>query len=326
MNGTAHTPIVGRKELETDFELELDDALDAFDADEDLEEEFELEEYEVTVELVVLDMAGTTVADDGTVERAFERVAERLNIGATPEAREEALEYVRVTMGQSKIEVFRAITGDEVLAQAANASFESAYSEIVAEEGVQEIPGAREAIEKLQDAGITVALTTGFARPTVDTILDALGWRELADIVLTPADAGRGRPYPDLPLTALLRTETTSVDAMIVVGDTISDMQSGCRAGAGLVVGVLTGAHDEDQLSEAGAEEVIGSIAELPELLGLFDEDESDADEEPGTEDSGAKAEPAGEADAAAPSAESSAAQLSAVASGDEAAGFTPSA
>ena len=90
------------------------------------------------------------------------------------------------------------------------------------------------------------------------------------------ADAGRGRPHPDLPLTALLRTETTSVDAMIVVGDTASDMQSGCRAGAGLVVGVLTGAHDEEQLTDAGAEEVLDSIVELPELLGLFAEDDDD--------------------------------------------------
>ncbi|MET1018359.1 MAG: HAD family hydrolase, partial [Microterricola sp.] len=194
-----------------EIELELDDALDSFYDDDELDE-FELEEYEVAIELVVLDMAGTTVADDGTVERAFGRVAERQNIGATPEEREAALEYVRVTMGQSKIEVFRAITGDEERAQAANAAFEAAYAEIVAEEGVTEIPGARLAIEQLQEAGITVVLTTGFARPTVNAILDALDWHELADMVLTPADAGRGRPHPDMPLTALLRTETSAVE------------------------------------------------------------------------------------------------------------------
>lgn len=265
-------------------ELELDDALDSFYDDEELDEfeeleEFELEEYEVAIELVVLDMAGTTVADDGTVERAFGRVAERQNIGATPEEREAALEYVRVTMGQSKIEVFRAITGDEERAQAANAAFEAAYAEIVAEEGVAEIPGARLAIEQLQEAGITVALTTGFARPTVNAILDALDWQDLADIVLTPADAGRGRPHPDMPLTALLRTETSAVEAMIVVGDTVSDMQSGTRAGAGLVIGVLSGAPGEEELVAAGADDVISSVAELPELLGLFDDEDDEFDE-----------------------------------------------
>ena len=44
----------------------------------------------MAIELVVLDMAGTTVSDDGTVERAFGRVAERQNIGATAEEREAA--------------------------------------------------------------------------------------------------------------------------------------------------------------------------------------------------------------------------------------------
>lgn len=267
------------------IELELDDALDSFYDDEELDE-FELEEYEVAIELVVLDMAGTTVSDDGTVERAFGRVAERQNIGATAEEREAALEYVRVTMGQSKIEVFRAITGDEERAQAANAAFEAAYAEIVAEEGVNEIPGARLAIGQLQEAGITVALTTGFARPTVTAILDALDWNDLADIVLTPADAGRGRPHPDMPLTALLRTETSSVEAMIVVGDTVSDMQSGTRAGAGLVIGVLSGAHGEEQLLAAGADEVISSVAELPELLGLFDEEDAEFGEDEDEDDS----------------------------------------
>ncbi|RZU63869.1 phosphonatase-like hydrolase [Microterricola gilva] len=287
----------------TDVEIELDDALDSFYDDEELDEfeleEFELEEYEVAIELVVLDMAGTTVADDGTVERAFGRVAERQNIGATPEEREAALEYVRVTMGQSKIEVFRAITGDEERAQAANAAFEAAYAEIVAEEGVTEIPGARLAIEQLQEAGITVALTTGFARPTVNAILDALDWQELADIVLTPADAGRGRPHPDMPLTALLRTETSAVEAMIVVGDTVSDMQSGTRAGAGLVIGVLSGAHGEEQLLAAGADDVISSVAELPELLGLFDDEDADDDEDDAElDDADGDDEPDADADA----------------------------
>jgi phosphonatase-like hydrolase len=182
-------------------------------------------------------------------------------------------------MGQSKIEVFRAITGDEERAQAANSAFEAAYAEIVAEEGVTEIPGARLASEQLQEAGLTGALTTGFAGPTVNAILDALDWRDLADIVLTPADAGRGRPHPDMPLTALLRTEASAVEAMIVVGDTVSDMQSGTRAGAGLVIGVLSGAHGEEQLLAAGADDVISSIAELPELLGLFDDEDAEFDE-----------------------------------------------
>ncbi|MBT2472520.1 phosphonatase-like hydrolase [Streptomyces sp. ISL-66] len=219
--------------------------------------------------LVVLDMAGTTVADGGLVERAFARAAERL--GVEPGSADHAvkLQYVRDTMGESKIAVFRHLFGTEELAQRANSAFEEAYGELVDGGLIAPVPGAREAIEELRAEGRTVVLTTGFARVTQDAILDALGWQGLADLTLCPADAGgRGRPYPDMVLAAFLRTGAVAdVRETVVAGDTAYDMLSGVRSGAGIVAGVLTGAHDREALHTHGATHVLGSIAELPALL-----------------------------------------------------------
>jgi phosphoglycolate phosphatase len=250
---------------------QLDDRLDELEdlAGDELDDDLDDDEESGDIELVVLDMAGTTVADGGVVERAFALAAERSGI-ATGDDFEGALEYVRDTMGQSKIEVFRVLAdGDEAAAQRANAAFEGAYAELVASEGVAEIAGAADVIRELRGAGASVVLTTGFAPETRDAIIDALGWHDLADAVLSPADAGRGRPHPDLPLTALLRTGASAVDAMVVVGDTVSDVTSGVNAGAGFVVGVLSGAHDRAALEAAGADAVIDDITLLPALLGL---------------------------------------------------------
>ncbi|MGH3274476.1 MAG: HAD family hydrolase, partial [Streptosporangiaceae bacterium] len=107
---------------------------------------------------------------------------------------------------------------------------------------VTPLPGAVETITALRAAGIKVCLVTGFAPATRDALLDALGWQPIIDLALSPADAGRGRPWPDLPLTALLRLGGGSVSELAVAGDTGSDVESGLRAGAGLVAGVLTGA------------------------------------------------------------------------------------
>ncbi|MCD2440799.1 HAD hydrolase-like protein [Agromyces sp. SYSU K20354] len=214
-------------------------------------------------------MAGTTVTDGGLVERAFALAAERAGFAPEGDERDRAVQYVRDTMGQSKIEVFLALTGDTDQAARANAEFEGAYAELVATMGVEPIPGAAEAITRMRDAGASVVLTTGFAPATRDALLDALGWRDLADGALAPADAGRGRPAPDMALTALVRTAASSVRSMVVVGDTRSDMESGVNAGAGLVVGVLTGTHARAELEAAGADVVIESIADLPDLLGL---------------------------------------------------------
>jgi phosphonatase-like hydrolase len=215
-------------------------------------------------ELVVLDMAGTTVVDDGVVEDAFALAWDRVK--ATDEGRDAAMDYVRATMGRSKIEVFRALAEEET-AQALNTAFEQAYREGIDAGRCEAIPGAEDAIRALRERGLKIALTTGFAAPTANAILEALDWTELADLVLTPAGAGRGRPAPDLPLTALIRTGTSSVAAMVVVGDTESDAASGRAAGAGLVVGVLTGGREESALREAGADLVLASVVELPAAL-----------------------------------------------------------
>ncbi|MFC4609469.1 phosphonatase-like hydrolase [Streptomyces maoxianensis] len=214
--------------------------------------------------LVVLDMAGTTVADGGLVEQAFAAAAQRL--GEDPAS---MIDYVRATMGESKISVFRHLFGDEARAQAANAAFEEAYGELVDGGRIAPVPGAREAVDELRAQGRTVVLTTGFARATQDAILDALGWRDLVDLTLCPADAGgRGRPYPDMVLAAFLRTGAVDgVQQIAVAGDTSYDMLSGVRAGAGIVAGVLTGAHDKQQLQTHGATHVLGSVAQLPGLL-----------------------------------------------------------
>ncbi|QEO09142.1 HAD family hydrolase [Protaetiibacter larvae] len=216
------------------------------------------------IELVVLDLAGTTVVDDGLVEEAFVRAWDRVR--ATEEGKDAAIDWVRQTMGQSKIEVFRHLV-DEETAQALRAAFEEALDELVAEGRVTAIPGAEETVRRLRAAGRSVVFTTGFSRATADAVLASLGWQELAELSLTPADAGRGRPAPDLNLTALLRAGASSVSAIAVVGDTESDAESGVRAGAGYVAGVLTGGREAERLLAAGAHEVLADVTALPAAL-----------------------------------------------------------
>ncbi|MFC1429168.1 phosphonatase-like hydrolase [Streptacidiphilus sp. N1-3] len=219
--------------------------------------------------LVVLDMAGTTVADDGLVERAFDHAAGELGVVPGSPAHREMLDYVRTTMGESKISVFRHLFPSEEQAQRGNRAFETGYAELVGAGHCAPLPGAEDTIRELRKAGLTVVLTTGFSGPTQQLIIEALGWQQLADLALCPADAGgRGRPYPDLALAALLRTGAADdVRQLAVVGDTGYDMRCGASAGAGVVAGVLTGAHGAERLRADGATQVLGSVAELPELL-----------------------------------------------------------
>ena len=218
--------------------------------------------------VLCLDMAGTTVRDGDTVMNAF---AAAISSRVLP-VREfnSAMQYARATMGQSKIEVFRHILGDEDAAQAANAVFEKHYAGAVAGREIAPMPGAEELFAQCRSLGIKVCLSTGFAPVTRDAIVAALGWRSLVDLFLSPADAGRGRPWPDMPLTALLRLGGDSVASLAVVGDTPADVESGLRAGAGLVVGVLSGDSSRAELEAVpaaaglpGTPLILDSVADL---------------------------------------------------------------
>lgn len=223
---------------------------------------------EAPITLACLDMAGTTVTDDGAVDAAFAQALEASGIEPDTPAGRQATSYIRETMGQSKIEVFGFIfDGDQKRAEAANLRFERSYAESVAAGRVGPIPGAADAIAQLRAFDIKVCLTTGFAPETRDSLIDTLGWRDLIDLALSPADCGRGRPFPDMILHAVISLQIESVASVAVVGDTTSDVLAGRRAGASVVVGVLTGAHRRSELESAAPTHIVPSIADVPALL-----------------------------------------------------------
>lgn len=215
------------------------------------------------ISVVVLDMAGTTVADDGAVEGAFHDALEAVGRRAT----DDDVAFVRRTMGSSKIEVFRALLGDEAPAQAATAAFEQAYERRVRDDGVAPIDGVEGLFGDLRARAMKVCLTTGFSPATRDLLVDRLGWHGAVDLALSPGDGVRGRPFPDLVLTAAVRLRADDVRHVAVAGDTANDLLAGTRAGASIVAGVLTGAHDRATLAAAPHTHLLRSVVELRDHL-----------------------------------------------------------
>jgi phosphonatase-like hydrolase len=218
-----------------------------------------------SLQLVCFDMAGTTMIDSGLVLEAFRRTIDEL--GVVGEEAQEAEQYVVATMGQSKIEVFTALFDSR--GEIANEAFERHFVEAAHEFGVREIPGVRKVVTELRRLGFDVALTTGFSQSTREALVHELEWSDLFRVRVSPQDAGRGRPAPDMLLQCLIRLEGYDTKSLVVVGDTASDMQAGKRAGAGLCVGVLTGTDSSARLVENGADVVIDSVADLM-TLGAF--------------------------------------------------------
>jgi len=221
----------------------------------------------MSVEMVAFDVAGTVLNDDGLVISAFRNAFEATQPDLWPTHGEQWTQYAIDTMGQSKIHVFTELLGDAEKAYQANLAFEESYVTEIAEVGATPIAGAEDLFKYLRAKGIAVALTTGFSRSTLDTLLIELGWKDLIDLSVTPSEAGRGRPHPDMLNMAVEVLGITNSANVIVCGDTAADMQAAVAFGAGQVIGVLSGAHDEQTLHDSGATSVINSVADLKSLI-----------------------------------------------------------
>src|SRR5664280_507238 len=115
------------------------------------------------IRLAALDMAGTTVSDQGAVEEAFQSALDAVGLVAGS-LMDDPGAYIRRTMGQSKIEVFTELLGgDRHRADAANVAFESAFDQAVDRGEVAALPGAENAFAALRAGGVRLCLTTGFS-------------------------------------------------------------------------------------------------------------------------------------------------------------------
>jgi phosphonatase-like hydrolase len=218
------------------------------------------------VELVVFDLAGTTVEDRGEVPGAFTDALAAQGIPVSPE-------QLRSVRGASKRQAILQFipAGSQQMARAESvyASFREHLAQRYQADGVRQVAGADMAFTVLRERGVRIAVNTGFDRETTSMLLDALGWGgAFFDAVVCGDDVAQGRPAPYLIFRAMESAGASNVHRVANVGDTTLDLLAGHNAGVRWNVGVLSGAHERRQLKDAPHTHLLPSVAEL---LSLWD-------------------------------------------------------
>ena len=111
--------------------------------------------------------------------------------------------------------------------------------------------------------GCAVVLASSAIEKHLDSFLDLLGARDVADSWTTKDDVEASKPDPDLVEAALAKAGTRDA---VMVGDTPWDCIAADRAGIETVA-VITGGFSEAELRGAGAVAVFESLEELRERL-----------------------------------------------------------
>jgi HAD superfamily hydrolase (TIGR01549 family) len=126
---------------------------------------------------------------------------------------------------------------------------------------IRPLPGARELLSWLTDAGIPWAIATSGRLETAQVNLDALGVDPAEHPVVTRDQVRYAKPDPDLFIAAAARLDAP-VETAMVIGDAIWDMLAATRCRA-LGIGLLSGGYGADELRQGGAIRVFEDPADL---------------------------------------------------------------
>lgn len=198
------------------------------------------------VELVVTDLAGTTVEDPGLVLGAFRDGLEAVGADGVSDA------HLTQLMGVDKREAFARLLEREPADPVVDRALDVFVTRTVrdATAGLYApLTGVDDALRALSAAGVKVAFTTGFGREILDAILDANDWRRFADAAVASDEVPHGRPAADLVHESMRRTGVSDPSVVAVVGDTLNDLGCAQAAEAGWAIAVTSGSGDPDALS-----------------------------------------------------------------------------
>ena len=217
------------------------------------------------VQLVVFDLMGTLVVDDGVVERAYGRALELAGLHQGTDPFQDAIARIETLRGRPTLIVLTEILRDPILAEEATWAFDDSILDEVPT--LRPVEGAGDVLSALHAQGVLTALTTSFTPEVRRAALSALHWQDTFAATLSAHGVRRGHPAPDLLLDAILELRIDSVGQVAIVGDTAADLQAGNRAGAGLVIGVRNGQAGPESLLQAPHTHLIESVADLLPVL-----------------------------------------------------------
>jgi len=220
------------------------------------------------IDLVVYDMAGTVVEEGGVVYKTLRRVMVEDGMDVS----EAAIHPWHGARKESVIEHFAKLDSTpaheiEGRVQKCSAAFEKAIMEAYfgSESKVAHIDkDLMQYFGQMKAAGIKIGFDTGYPADIQNGLVKKLGFEGVVDSYISSYDVPQGRPYPYMIHHLMERTGIMNCARVAKMGDSARDMEEGRNAGCGVVVGVLSGADNAEELLAAGADIVVPNVTDLP--------------------------------------------------------------
>jgi len=126
------------------------------------------------------------------------------------------------------------------------------------------MPGARAVLDRLEEAGLLLAIATGKGRRGLISVLEAHGLRNRF-VSLQSADDAPGKPDPTM-LRQAISEAGADIETAVMIGDTVFDLQMAHNAGVKSIA-VSWGYHGVDHLSSAKPHALIDHFDQLDDVV-----------------------------------------------------------
>ncbi len=131
-----------------------------------------------------------------------------------------------------------------------------------ARRGVSLLPGIPELLEDLHAAGLKQAIASSAPRANLDLILELTQMEPFIEAVVSMEDTERGKPDPQVFLVAAAKLAVPP-HRCVVVEDAIAGVEAARAGGMKCIAVTFVGHHDPARLKAAGADLVVGNLAEV---------------------------------------------------------------
>lgn len=167
-------------------------------------------------------------------------------------------------IGMGGDQLVGAVAGDDVEQRLGDVLRDAVRAEFARlRDECEPLEGAHDLCVALKRRGLAVVLASSSNKDDLEHFLDELDVRDVVDDWTTGDDVERTKPHSDVIDVALERTGTRDA---VMVGDSRWDIDAAARAGLQTIC-VTTGGWSVQELTDAGAAAVFGSLVELRERL-----------------------------------------------------------
>ncbi|WP_172281583.1 HAD hydrolase-like protein [Chryseobacterium sp. LAM-KRS1] len=219
------------------------------------------------IELLVLDMAGTTINEDNVVYKTLMHAVNDYGYNVTLE------KVLSSCAGKEKLEaisgLLNEIGGDTNDSLPIFENFSDQLKVAYQNLDVKPIEGIENFLLKMRSKDKKIILNTGYTYEIAQQLLDKLGWKENVyyDALITANDVSESRPSPEMIHLAMQKFNILDPQKVLKAGDSVVDIEEGKNAGCGLTIAVLSGAQKRSELEKSNPDYIFNTLSEAEEVI-----------------------------------------------------------